>query len=441
MVNELRSNDVPRWLSASGQPLALRVVVAITFALTVGLTAVRIHSVLHVPPAVPEFNQGLTDFHNSVYFPALGFREGFNPYSREYVEHYPTYRLPPYSPFMFWLNYPYSLLPLEWANVVYFALSCVLLVALAASALAVCRVPLTIVNVFGLATLILVSRPGHINILLGQITLLLVMGAVWALELARRRPILGGVALALTTLKPTFAVPLVWLLFCRRDFRTAIAGVVIGGAAALAGLAPIIANHGLASVVESLKESQAKLDSDPMVAAQTTWTRIDSVALVGKLTGIEPDHFVVAAIAASWLLAAGAAVWLISRTPLADGADSLSGLIICTATLACVYHGAYDGLLLVLPWVAVSIGQFREHLPPAMRAVVWALLTAPAVNYFSTRVVITKFELEGPLLKSLTLINSACIAAACLIAMGVAVRSSFVLRTKLRESLATPTNA
>src|SRR5262245_40913702 len=213
MTNDPEQNPIPRWLYPAAQPTALRIAVLLVFAGAVGLTAMRIYKTLHVPPAVPEFNQGLTDFHNSVYFPALGLREGFNPYSQDYVAHYPTYQLPPYSPAMFWLNYPYSLLPLEVANVVYFVFSCALVVALAASALAVCRVPLTLVNVLALATVILISRPGHVNMLVGQITLVLVLGAVWALELARRRPVLGGLALALTTLKPTFAIPILWLMF------------------------------------------------------------------------------------------------------------------------------------------------------------------------------------------------------------------------------------
>jgi Glycosyltransferase family 87 len=437
MTNDT-SSHVPRWLFPAAQPIALRIAVALLFIVAVGVTAVRIQRTLHVPPAIPEFNQGLTDFHNSVYFPALGLREGYNPYSREYLAHYPTFQLPPYSPAMFWLNYPYSLLPLRVANVIFFTLSCGLVVALAASALVVCRAPLTIVNVLGFASLILLSRPGHVNMLLGQITLMLVLGAVWALELARRRPLVGGLALALTTLKPTFAIPLVWLLFCRRDFRAALAGVLIGTTAALAGLAPIVAHHGWQSVVDSLKEAQSKLDADPMVATKTTWTRIDTAALIGKLVGSEPDHFAVAAIAAVCLLAAGAAVWRVSKTPLAEGADSLSALIICTATLACVYHGVYDALLLVAPWVAVSVGRLREQLPPMLRPVVWLLLTVPAINYFSTRVFIMNVTLEQPLLKPLTMVNSACIAAIFLLSVSVAVRRSFALRAEPQKALITP---
>jgi hypothetical protein len=441
MNNNTNRSHVPLWLFPEAQPIALRVVALLLFVLAVGLTAVRIQRTLHVPPAVPEFNQGLTDFHNAVYFPALGVRQGFNPYSQEYIAHYPTGYLAPYSPAMFWLHYPFSLLPIELANVAYFVFSCTLVVALAASALAICRVPLTIVNVLGLATLILLSRPGHVNLLLGQISLMLVLGAIWAIELAPRRPVLAGLALALTTIKPTFAVPVFWLLFCRRDFRAVFAGTLIGGTAAVCGLSPIVANHGWQSVLESVKECQAKIDADPMVATQTTWTRIDSVSLIGKIVGHEPDRVAVAAIAAACLLAAGWAVWRISRSRLAEGGDSLSALIISAATLACIYHGSYDALLLVGPWVAVSVGRLREQLPSRLRPVIWLLLTVPAINYFSTRMIITRFGIEEPFLRPLTMINSACIAMVLILSIGVALRSSAAVRKRRESTSAPPTGA
>src|SRR5262245_44562735 len=166
MTTDDQSAPVPRWLQPAAHSNALRVVVVILFVGAVGLSAARIQRTLHVPPAVPEFNQGLTDFHTTIYFPALALQSGFNPYSREYIQHFPAAQLPPYSPALFWLSYPFSLLTLEQANVVYFVLSCGLVVGLAASSLAFSRVPLTLVNVLGLATLILLCRPGHISILL-----------------------------------------------------------------------------------------------------------------------------------------------------------------------------------------------------------------------------------------------------------------------------------
>ena len=431
-------DHVPAWLSPSAQPLILRAAVIVMFAAAVAISAVRIQRTLHVPPAVPEFNQGLTDFHNSVYFPALGLQIGLNPYSQEYVEQLPTYRLPPYSPALFWLSYPFSLLSLDAANVAYFSMSCVLVVALATSALYFCGLPISIVNVLGLGTLVLLSRPGHLAILLGQITLIPVLGAVWAMELSRRRPLLGGLALAFTTLKPTFAIPVIWLLFCRRDFRTAIAGALIGGAAAVGGLVPLVANHGIESVAQSLIETQGNLEHDKMVATETTWTRIDAVAFVGKLFGVEPDRLLQATLLAACLLLAGYALWRTSDTRLAEGADSLSSLVICATTLGCVYHGSYDALLLVVPWVAVSAGRLREQLPPQLRIPIFLLLTVPAINYICTRVVIGKLAITEPLLTPLTMVNSTCILIVMLVALGVALSPSRTRPSHQREPQQNP---
>lgn len=420
MTSDTR-NHVPVWLRPSAQPLILRAAVIVLFAAAVAICAVRIQRSLHVPPAVAEFYQGLADFHTIVYFPALGLQKGLNPYSREYVAQLPTYQLAPYSPALFWMSYPFSLLSLDAANVAYFLMSCMLVVALAGSTLHFCRLPLSIVNVLGLATLVLVSRPGHIAILLGQISLIPVLGAVWAMELSRRRPLLAGFALAFTTLKPSFAIPVIWLVFCRRDFRTAIAGVVIGGVAAVVGLVPLVTNHGFKSVAQSVIDTQGTLEHDKMVAIETTWTRIDAAAFVGKLFGAEPDRLVQASMLAAWLLIAGYALWRTSDTPLAEGADSLSSLIICTTTLACVYHASYDALLLVVPWVAVIAGKLRDQLPPQLRIAIFVLLTVPATNYVCTRVVIGKLAITEPLLTPLTMVNSTCILVVTLLSLSVAL--------------------
>jgi hypothetical protein len=405
----------------AAQPAWVRVVVVVAFSGVVALSAARVWRSLHNPAVSSESPTGLIDFHHVVYFPAVAFRDGVNPYSVEYVQQYPVNRqYPPYSPGMFVLNYPFALMPLAVGNVVYFVGSVAMVVALAASALAVCRIPGTLVNVLGLATLVLVSRPGHINVLLGQFTLPIVLGSAWALHLARSRPWLAGVGLALATLKPTFGVPLVWLMFCRRDFRATFAGVAIGGLLAIIGLAPLIANDGLAAVLDSLRESQSLHVADPVVDSETTWTRLDAQSLLGKIIPSVPEHFEFV-ITAVCLLAAGAAVWRISRTPRADGADSLSTLIICAATLGCIYHSTYDALLLVVPWIGVAVGRLHGQLPRLLRPIVWGLLTIPAANYLAARFVTESLGITGPAWTALTAVNSVCVLATLVLAISTAL--------------------
>jgi hypothetical protein len=319
------------------------------------------------------------------------------------------------------LHLPFAYLPLALGNVLYFALTVGLTVALAATAVAVCRLPLSLVNVLGLSTLLLISRPGHINLLLGQFTLPVVLGSIWALELARRKPAIAGLALAVATLKPTFGVPLVWLMCCRRDFRAVFIGLVIGGALAAAGIAPLIAKYGLPSVLQSIRESESLHVADPVVEPATTWTRIDAQSLVGKLLPNFNSGGVELIVTATCLLAAGLAVWRLSRNAADTGADSLSTLVIATATLACIYHSTYDALLLVTPWVGIALGRLREQVPAAARTVMFVLLSVPAVNYLAARSVTDALGVTGPWWTTITALNSACVVALLAVAISLAL--------------------
>jgi hypothetical protein len=128
-------------------------------------------------------------------------------------------------------------------------------------------------------------------------------------------------------------------------------------------------------------------------------------------------------VAAETLLLAGWAVYRTHGKSTGEGADSLSGLIIATATLACVYHAMYDGLLLVLPWVGAACGRLHFELPPWSRSIVLLALTIPAINFLSTRTAIERLDLHGSLLSAVTAINGVAILAVFLIAAGVAVAS------------------
>jgi hypothetical protein len=415
--------ELPLLLRPEGQSLLLRLVVCAAFVAVTGLSVWRVVRNLHDPAIDSIDAQALVDFHNAIYYPALGFREGINPYSKAYADQYPVNRqYPLYSPSSLLLYYPFALLPLSAANVVYFVISFGLVLALAASVLAICRIPLTMVNLLGLATLILLSRPGHINLVLGQITVPIVIAAAWALELARRRPYLSAIALALTTIKPTFGVPLVWFMFCRRDYRALFVGVTIAAVAAIAGAAPIIAHEGLEGFVESLRGSQSLHEDDPVIVATTSWTRLDALSVIGRFMDTQPGAAAELAIAAVCLLVAGAAVFRTSNSEAGIGGDSLSTLIISTATLACIYHSMYDALLLVLPWVGVMFGRLRRQIPTWALPILWLLLTIPAANYLSTRTAIERFGIEGTAWTLVTSVNGIAVLAALVLSIGLAFR-------------------
>jgi hypothetical protein len=421
MPDEHFHSSLPRFLMPQAQTAAMRFAVVVLFTIAAGLSIWRVVHSLHDPAVSSKGPQGLIDFHHVVYLPAKAFAEGVNPYSRKYAAEYPVNRqYPLYSPGMLVVSSPFALLPLRVADVVYWTGSLALVIAFAASALAVCRVPLSVANILGLATLILISRPGHINLLLGQFTLPIALGALWALELARSRPWLAGVGLAAAALKPTFGVPLVWLMFCRRDFRAVAIGIAISTGLAVAGLAPLVMRDGLESVVQSVRESHALHEADPIVDPELTWTRVDALAFVAKVTPGRVSTWAEPAVSAICLLVAGFAMWRTSGSPQATGADNLSGLIIVSAALACVYHGTYDALLFVMPWVGAAFGALRRQLPAGMRPLVWLLLTVPAVSYFATESAVRFLSIEGPLWTALTAVNAFCVVATLCLAISAA---------------------
>jgi hypothetical protein len=154
------------------------------------------------------------------------------------------------------------------------------------------------------------------------------------------------------------------------------------------------------------------------VASETTWTRLDAQALLGKLLPGEASNAMNLGLTTAILLVGGWIVWRTKSGPLTEGADNLSGLVICSATLACIYHATYDALLLIVPWVGVAVGRLRTQLSPMLRMVVLALLTIPAVNYVSAREVMNRLAIEGSLRTAVTSANSIAIVAVFVIAAG-----------------------
>ena len=116
---------------------------------------------------------------------------------------------------------------------------------------------MTIAATLGLTALLLLSRPGHMNLLLGQVTAQVVIGAYVALRWARTRPLLAGMGLALATLKPTYGVPLALLmLFGRGDLGAVVVGVALSGALCLVALVAARARGGWRRAVRGVARWQ-----------------------------------------------------------------------------------------------------------------------------------------------------------------------------------------
>src|SRR5262249_45478889 len=150
---------------------------------------------------------------------------------------------------------------------------------------------LTAASILGLTAVLLLSRPGQMNLLLGQVSAQVAIGAYVALRWARTRPVLASLALALSTLKPTYGVPLAALmLFGRGDVATVVGGAAASLVLCLVAVVPLaVAAGGIGPFVTSLGGSAATFSAESSSNAWSGFARIDVVALLARLLGRVPD--------------------------------------------------------------------------------------------------------------------------------------------------------
>jgi hypothetical protein len=411
----------PRVDAARLPPSRMPVILAsLVFALVVGVLAWRGAARLNVPGAPDAQHWALNDFRDAVYYPVVAFLDGINPYDRRaYRAAYPIgTEFPLYAPHTLLVHLPFGLLPYEAARVVYAAIVVALTVVLAALALEAGGAARTGARVLGLAALLLLSRPGHNNLMLGQVTAQVVIASWVAIRWAATRPALASVALAVSLLKPTFGVPIAFLLWCRGDRRAALGGAALAGVAGLAVVARlVVAAGGVGPFVASLTDNLGGFDGAPLVNPATSPFRIDTAALVARVLdwhsrAAELPMTVAVLALAGLVLAAlrrgGRAV----RGPVATA-------LVCTATLACIYHQAYDLLLLVPPAMALVAARVSAD---GWTRVLLALLVLPMANYLATDTSLRRLDLEGTAWVVVTSLNGVAVTAAFLLCLALAWR-------------------
>ena len=216
---------------------------AAAFVLVLGLLAARTLSKLNLPGRPDVEHWGLADFRDNAYYPTVAFLHGENPYdAATYTPRYPVrYPFPPYAPLTLAIHAPFAVLPFEAAELAYWLVTAALALPLAGLALAACGVRTDAARVIAVAAALLLSRPGHWNLVLGQTAMLLVVATQGVLHYRRTRPGLAALCLAVTTLKPTFGVPLALLVLALGGVR------VVLGAAALAGAVSLVVGVRLAA--------------------------------------------------------------------------------------------------------------------------------------------------------------------------------------------------
>ncbi len=361
-------------------------VAAIIFACVIVAVGYRAERHLDVLGVAPGEGWAMMDFRDAVYYPARALLDGNNPYDgSSYVRTYPVVNeLAPYLPGGLVVGLPFAFLPFEAARVAYFGLTVVLVVALSALTLRICGIIVTPARCFALATLLLASRPGQMDALLGQLTLVYVIGAYLALALPTRRPWLAACGLAICACKPSFGLPLSACLLASDARAVVVRGLVLAGGMSAAVAAWIayraVPRRGL---LELAADSYASFSVRPMNRASASLFRVDAAALVARVAPGGVGTITELVIGAAVLLVA---VWALRARRAAHTSNELThgdAAIVCTATLLCVYHQSYDLLLVV--WPAVALATDRWHVGSRwMRSALLTVLLFPFLNYVAT---------------------------------------------------------
>jgi hypothetical protein len=366
------------------------------FVLGLGLALTRMAPLLELGTLRLSAPWVMTDFRSVVYYPSRAFWDGLNPYdSSRYMDLYPVSApVSPYAPALFLLFAPFGLLPLGISSAVYFILNIGLTVVVAWAALRLSGWRPTVSSILGFSGILLLSRPGHWNLLSGQVTSIMVLAVYGTLVVAYRRPRVSGFGVALALLKPSFGVPLAAALVARRAHRAVAWGVGIAAIVNLPILLILVRRQGgvpafLSSLGESLRLYASRPENDPI---QGVW-RIDLAASITRFTGYSIETW--AALLLTALIALP--VFLLSRRT-AESTDptqkTLLSSIVCCGILLSMYHQAYDLLLLALPGAVLARALYQRSPPRRLHFAQAVPFIVISLNYFATLSVLTAAKLS-----------------------------------------------
>jgi hypothetical protein len=355
---------------------------AALFVLAVAVVGWRIWHRLDqtTPPFAIE--SALVDFRDAVYYPVVATLEGENPYDAARMRaRYPVNgTIGLYSPLTLLLHLPWGLLPYRAAELGFVLWSLGLVLVLATAAWRIAGRPVAAGAVATFAAVLVITRPGHWNLFLGQVALEAALATLAALWWARTRPLAAGLGFAVTTFKATYAAPLLVLLAARRDWRALASGIVVALVLTLPALGVVVARTGVDGLVNALVANYRDRVGTPRMSAAVSTFRVDVVALAGRALGATPSLVVTLALTAAVL---AAAALVLGR--LADRGDydaRRRSLAIATLALVlCTYHQQYDLLvlapLLLMAWPSRATPLGSDRLAGGLVAI-------PFVNYLAT---------------------------------------------------------
>jgi hypothetical protein len=401
--------------------------VTVAFLATAAFAAVRTLHNMNVPghPELPAY--GLQDFRDAIYYPVISLLEGHNPY--DVPQHLATYpvvcKFPLYAPLTLLLHLPFGMLSHAHAQEADLALNLLLVPLLALISLRVAgRVP-TLPLTLGLATILLLSRPGQMAIYLGQSSVYLVIATYLALHLGQARPLSAALALAVAFAKPTFGLPTAFLMLVRGDTRAALLGAGLAALVSLIVAVPLVhAAGGVVPFLVSVHDNYASWGQNRFTSIGESVHRVDAYLLAGRLHGRALGTAGDAALTLFVFGLAAAAVWRLARRQDEDK-RSLTACIICLAVLTGTYHQTYDALLLTLPALTVTSARWDVvggALGRRVRWIVLALIAVPMANYVASYGLIERLGLEGWAWTAVTTLGAAAVLACFLLLVAIGQR-------------------
>jgi hypothetical protein len=322
----------------------------------------------------------LVDFRDAVYYPVVATLDGENPYDGTRMgARYPVNgTIGLYSPLTLLLHLPWGLLPYRAAELGFVLWSLALVLVLAAAAWRIAGHAADAGLVTAFAAVLVITRPGHWNLFLGQVALETALATLAALWWARTRPVAAALGFAITTFKATYALPLLVLLAARRDRRALGLGVLAAVVLTLPAFGVVVARTGLGGFVTTLVANYQDRVGTPRMSAAVSTFRVDVVALVGRCLGAAPSLLATLALTAGVLAVAALGLRRLAERD-DDEARRRSLAIATLALVLCTYHQQYD-LVLLAPLLAMAwpLRPLRRTQLPA------GLVAIPFVNYLAT---------------------------------------------------------
>jgi Glycosyltransferase family 87 len=397
--------------------LAVRILLVVGCLVTIAATVWRTIDRYDVPEvaAFDASRQGQFDFHNGIYFPAVAFDRGYNPYGKAFAENFPVSRqIPPYSPLTLLIHWPLAWLSLSVAEVVYFLISLGLCIALAVLTVrGIDSIQDKLTWSIAILLLVLASRAGHTTLFTGYFTLELVVGSLVALRYAVDRPILSAIGIALASIKPNIGIPLIILMAARGNWRAVLYAAAFCGLGALIPIVMLLQNSSVEQLIADVRSSDEAHVTDYYELPVNTWTRVDALAIASKWMGINPGAPVSLLVMLGLLVVPCIGLRKLKALGDSSGALSFSGTLVIVSSMVAIYHHIYDTLLLIPVAVALALdSRWQRWFSMPIRGLLALGLLLPPWNYLSAEQVLNRLA-PSEFTRQLTTSLSGVVLLAC----------------------------